>query len=572
MLLNHSAGLMGTTGNNAFLLGDNNTGFHDHILGMLKTQTLKHDPGETSIYSNDGFTLAELLIERVSGMSYTEYMELNFYNSLRLDDTKTPQSEFDRKQLAAIYFNGDEMEPENIGMIGSGGIYATMEDLCGFAGIFMADADGGVLSRQSAVEMARSRHKNPLVGEDADTVINYGLGWDCVDTYPFNLYGIRALSKGGGTGRYHTNLTVLPDYNIAAAVSSSGSDSFEQLIAQEIILEVLREEGLIGDDIELELPIYNAVRAHIPEDIKSYAGFYATIYGIVQAEFTDDSLILTPIGVRNERSFEYIYNTDGKFISTGGDYIGAGTLLSAQSGNRGITRLEFTDDKFIVGQTYESVYNLSQTAYAAPFAEKLASNPISGGVAQAWEARNGKDFLLVNERYSSAEYINAALAVINADKRVPGYVGMGVYRGAGKMFKDAKIVDEYTAAAFQSTPTMAGRDTNNIKIEYIDGIETLYINNYMYIDASSIADFYDIGGNVKITSGALWFDADENSSGRALMINAPANGSWFVYDDKMNCVASSLEKYPRPHIILPENGRIAFAGEAGAEFTINVIG
>jgi hypothetical protein len=36
----------------------------------------------------------------------------------------------------------------------------------------------------------------------------------------------------------------------------------------------------------------------------------------------------------------------------------------------------------------------------------------------------------------------------------------------------------------------------------------------------------------------------------------------------MNCIAASLEKTLRETIILPENGRLAFAGEAGAVFTL----
>ena len=57
-LLNHSSGLMGSTGGNVYLLGDNDEVNHDQFLDILKSQTLKHDPGDRSIYCNDGFTRA----------------------------------------------------------------------------------------------------------------------------------------------------------------------------------------------------------------------------------------------------------------------------------------------------------------------------------------------------------------------------------------------------------------------------------------------------------------------------------------------------------------------------------
>ena len=68
----------------------------------------------------------------------------------------------------------------------------------------------------------------------------------------------------------------------------------------------------------------------------------------------------------------------------------------------------------------------------------------------------------------------------------------------------------------------------------------------------------------------VWADIDTDLGGQIIYIETPKNGAWFVYDDKMNNIATSLEKVIRDKIILPENGRMAFAGEPGAvfEFTI----
>lgn len=99
MLLNHSSGLMGMTDNNAFLMGDNDTYHHDNFLRLLQAQALKHPPGEVSIYCNDGYTLAEILVERVSGMSFTEFMEDRFFEPLDIHSIQTPQGDFDRGSL-----------------------------------------------------------------------------------------------------------------------------------------------------------------------------------------------------------------------------------------------------------------------------------------------------------------------------------------------------------------------------------------------------------------------------------------------------------------------------------------
>jgi CubicO group peptidase (beta-lactamase class C family) len=567
MLLNHSSGLMGTTGDNGMLMGDNDTYNHDHFLSFLTEQTLKHKPGDLSVYSNDGFTLAEILVEHVSGISFTEFIGWNFFEKLGLENVKTPQSNFDRERLAAAYIGSSEMKHENVNAIGAGGIYATMEDLCRYSTIFMGYADDSVLSKESTDEMAKNQHRKQMVGENADTVVAYGLGWDSVNTYPFNQYGIQALSKGGTTGVYHTNLSVLPEYNLAVAVASSGQGGKEQLIAQEIILEILKEEGLISDTT-LVMPDLNTSRAQIPEAIKSYAGLYAIgMTGLAQVEFSGSIMTITPIGVRNERPHEYIYNTDGEFVSSNGDYINMG-FVSAQDGTRGVTTLKFTKDKYIVTQTYVVSPGLSQTAMTMPVAEKIEPHMISAAVTQAWEARNNKEYLLVSEKYSSFQYVIESLAKINTDARAPGYVGMGIYKGNGGSIKDAKIIDENTAVGFQSTPTMAGRDTNSLNFNTQNGVEVLAINNYRYIDAASIEGTSTIGESVKINSGAVWFDVDGETNGKSWRVKSTGNGSWFTYDDKMNCVATSLEKNPRDVIILPQNGRIVFVGEAGTQFEI----
>lgn len=570
MLLNHSAGLMGMTANNAELLGDNDTYNHDHFLVYLSTQTLKHDPGETSIYCNDSFTLAEILIERVSGMSFTEYIARSFLQEMRLQNIKTPQSDFDRERLAPIYVGSSEMQSENFGVIGSGGIYTSMEDLCRYATLFMDGSDGQVLSLESAAEMARDQHQNPVVGADTDSTIRYGLGWDGVNTYPFNQYGIQALSKGGGTGKYHSNLTVLPEYDLAVAVASSGEDSYEQLISQEILLEILREEGLI-DDEALTLPVLNDEPAMIPEYVKSYAGLYDMGQGyFISAEFTDDTLILTPIGVRNERAQEYLYNTEGKFVSTNGDYISLGALATTQDGTRGVTELEFLEDKYMVMQSYEMSPGLSQTAYAIPVAEKVEPGTASADAIAVWQARNDKEYLLVSEKYSSYQYVNAGVAKVHTDERASGYVGVGIYEGSGKNIKSARISDSRLAVPYQSTPTMFGRDTNYLSIETESGVEALFINDYRYIDASSIENVDQIGESVCIgAGGAVWFDLTEQSGGQSWGIGVPENGSWFIYDEKMNYVASSLEKNVRATVTLPKSGRIVFVGESGEVFAIS---
>jgi len=139
----------------------------------------------------------------------------------------------------------------------------------------------------------------------------------------------------------------------------------------------------------------------------------------------------------------------------------------------------------------------------------------------------------------------------------------------GKPIVPAKIKDEHTALGYQDTPGMPGRDINNLKITSENGVEYLWINNQRFVDSASALDFSDLGERVAVGGETVWARVGAGDVGRIVYITAPHNGSWFVYDDKSVCIATSLEKHPRASVILPENGMLAFAGEPGAVFTLN---
>ena len=106
MLLNHSSGLPGSTIANGFLLNDPDTLAADTLLEELSSQTLKADPGAFSVYCNDGFTLAELVVEAVSGMDFDDYVRQAILEPAGLEDTWFPGEDFDQSLLAKTLLRG----------------------------------------------------------------------------------------------------------------------------------------------------------------------------------------------------------------------------------------------------------------------------------------------------------------------------------------------------------------------------------------------------------------------------------------------------------------------------------
>ncbi|HBN97512.1 MAG TPA: hypothetical protein DDZ66_14570, partial [Firmicutes bacterium] len=63
--LNHSSGIAGTHMRTGFGT-QKNSSYVKETLEELAKGNLKHNPGEVSVYCNDGFTVAQALIEKIS--------------------------------------------------------------------------------------------------------------------------------------------------------------------------------------------------------------------------------------------------------------------------------------------------------------------------------------------------------------------------------------------------------------------------------------------------------------------------------------------------------------------------
>ena len=106
MLMNHSSGLMGTTFKDDTLINDNVSDHERVVLDNLAAQRLKADPGAYSSYCNDGFALLSIIVERVTGMSYTTYVEKNIAGKLGATSIGTAENKYENENLVDVYSGG----------------------------------------------------------------------------------------------------------------------------------------------------------------------------------------------------------------------------------------------------------------------------------------------------------------------------------------------------------------------------------------------------------------------------------------------------------------------------------
>jgi CubicO group peptidase (beta-lactamase class C family) len=549
MLLNHSSGLQGSSLNNAFLFEDNDPHAHDTLLKQLSTQNLKADPGAFSVYCNDGFTLAEILVEKVSGKDFTAFIHEHFTEPLNMDHTKTSQDTLDLSQMAGLYYpaHQGQLPNETINVIGTGGIYSTAEDLVQFAQIFTGEAEG-ILTDASVKAMEQEEYKKGLWPEVADNSFDYGLGWDSVRLFPFNQYDMKAVTKGGDTILYHASLVVLPEQNMAAAVlSSGGSSSTNQMLANEILLHTLKEKGTIKE-FKPEKSFGKPVQADMPDNMSEFAGYYGVTNQQMKVDIKDGELSITVPMMPDYPAEKYVYTADGTFVSADGSI-----------------KVSFVKEKndriYLWVRQYVSIPGLGQMALSQYSAEKMEANPLSKETAAAWAKREGETFYPLNEKFTSLMYfITKPTVEINSKSGLEGYL------------IDKKIIDADTAVSQHQVPAIGSRDTSEFRFYKEKGVEYLEGAGSLFISGKHVKPLYK-GKKSTVTlqadGYAKWYTVPEAAAGKTMTVTLPAQGAFAVYDEKGTVVNYSVVSGSN-EVKLPANGAVVFAGAPGSAFGITL--
>ena len=546
MLLNHSSGLMGSTYGNGFLFDDADTQAHDTLLDDLATQTLKAAPGAFSVYCNDGFTLAEIVIERVSGMSFTDFIHQEITDPLGMAHTKTMQDDFDRSSIVRTYnpYAPEQETPTDaVNIIGTGGVYATAEDLCRFAQIFTGEAD--VLTDASREATFHKEYADGQWLDVENNTVGYGLGWDSVDLYPFNLYGIQAVTKGGDTLLMHNSLIVLPEYGLSAAVSSSGgSSAYCQMLATSLLLDQLEEKGIITERLSALDSFTPAEQTALDADMKQYEGLYGDSTSLMRLTMDDAGTLTLTNAYAPTQAQTYIYCGDG--------------LFKHETGALELRFIEQNGRTYLTARGYSAIDGLCDVVSETYYLEKLPENAVTDEMQTAWAAREGKAYVSVTDKASSQLYMS-------------GLPMLGIGTVDGYLLSNPLTSGSRADVAIQ-IPMMGGRDTSPFVFETIDGAEYVHYTDGLYMDISAVPDIYTgTQSHLTIQPNGYnrWYNLPEVLDGKTMSIQGSESTGFVVFNAAGQTVNQSAVTGDT-QVILPGGGAIVFCGDAGDRINLTI--
>lgn len=527
MLLNHSSGLPGTVGPNSFGY-QYNKDFYRDVLDILAQSHLKHRPGEFAPYCNDGFTLAEMIVAKVSGTSYIDFLQQRIFTPLSLKYTGNSVAERPEKNLrVANHYtdSGHALPLEALSLLGSGGLSTTAEDLCRFADSF-SPSGPHILSPVALAEMKKVQNSE-MVGKLRGPNPGFGLGWDFAEIPGLKAKGINVLGKNGGTGQYSSMLITVPDKRISVAVIFTNPKADATMFAYGLLKKYLDGKNIMTITPD---PVTAPVKGvPFPPELVAYEGYYFYSGMLTQVTLNPAANSLTvdyTDGIEKTKAFSAVYN-DGYFYAPAGKYYFT-TVDDRQY--LAIHRDEFNMDS-VAGERVVSL--------TVP--QELAAD-VDG---RLWLRRNAKAY---EEWQNMYPYVMPSQRI----STLAGYVDFGGIK---------KITGPTTAS--YAVGNM--RDLAELKFFEQDGGQWIWLSGFVYSSAATAKIYSGVAANLTIGNRGYneWLKLDQDA---ILNFTKPANGRILVFDPTGNLIFDSV--VDSGDIFVATGSFVAVAGEASDTFTV----
>jgi CubicO group peptidase (beta-lactamase class C family) len=196
-----------------------------HILKQQKSGDFP--PGSKFAYSNSGYVLLGLVVEKVSGQTFARFLDENIFQPLGMFDTVAHEEGISTVKNRAYGYDPVEKDfrrrdqSVTSATLGDGGVYSSVEDLYRWDQALYTNKLVSIttLNQMFTPEQFGNRQQS-----------SYGMGW-FIDT----AGGFRQLSHGGTTVGFRNQILRLPDEKFTVVVLMNRSDGDPQAIANRIV-------------------------------------------------------------------------------------------------------------------------------------------------------------------------------------------------------------------------------------------------------------------------------------------------------------------------------------------------
>lgn len=194
------------------------------VLKLLEQQSSATFPaGSKWEYSNSGYAVLAMIVEKVSGKPFGEFLQDRIFKPLKMKNTvayekgknEVPHRAYGHSKKGNTWVETDQSPTSAV--LGDGGIYSSLDDLAKWD---RALREHTLLSEEEmrpALTPAQTSD-GPAKLPDGSTV-SYGFGW-FLDPYK----GHKRMSHDGGTMGFRTTIQRFPDEKLTIIVLANRTD------------------------------------------------------------------------------------------------------------------------------------------------------------------------------------------------------------------------------------------------------------------------------------------------------------------------------------------------------------
>lgn len=295
-LLTHTSGLKNFTQVQEFLHLDENKKTTTDMVNLVKDIPLEFQPGEEYRYSNTNYLLLGIVLEKVTGMSYEEYLYKNIFEPLNMKNTGISYGKKSLTHDATAYSGFLEVVPVDDEILlsrahGAGNIYSTVEDLYRWDQALKTEK---LVKKETLDKIFTSHVTAPQLG-------GYGYGW-LISSEDIG----EKIWHDGNTLGFSSNISRYIDENLTIIVlTNKGYYNTFPLVSDlvSIVMEKDYEMPEVLKEIEIDDPdLYN-----------KYVGKYSVFQGVYIDIIEENNKLYAQ--VTDEGAFEIFPKSNSEFFA-----------------------------------------------------------------------------------------------------------------------------------------------------------------------------------------------------------------------------------------------------------------
>ena len=231
-LLTHSSGLIAGIGD------DYDTITEEEFINQVFSSRLMSPIGAKFNYSNIGYSLLALIIEKASGMDYETFLNENIFKPSKMYHTGYIIPDWKTNEVANGFLNGKEAKKPNeenwsdkgpyLNLKGNGGVLSSANDMLLWS---KAIRDNTVLDKTST-----SKYLYPHFDVGAEDT-HYGYGWGIKNNDSEHML----VSHSGGSDMFRSDMWIYPKKGITIIVLNNAREQYVASITRKISNFLLAE-------------------------------------------------------------------------------------------------------------------------------------------------------------------------------------------------------------------------------------------------------------------------------------------------------------------------------------------